>query len=162
MSKISGGRQNGRRTMGAASIEMCSVRVGDKLFGVPITLIIEILGNSPTQAVPLAPSFVGGLVHYRGEVLTTVSLRPLLNMPPRAEAPDVLVFEGPGGYFGLQVDTVGEVLTVTQAEFEQNPATLEAGHRALFAGAYKLADDLLVMLDPEKLDPLRLSGALSA
>jgi hypothetical protein len=29
----------------------------------------------------------------------------------------------------------------------------------LFDGAYKLADGLLVMLNPEQLDPMRLSAA---
>jgi hypothetical protein len=33
-----------------------------------------------------------------------------------------------------------------------------APQRALFAGAYKLKDSLLVMLDPERLDPMRLSA----
>ena len=29
----------------------------------------------------------------------------------------------------------------------------------LFAGAYKLRDELMVMLDPERLDPMRLAKA---
>jgi hypothetical protein len=32
----------------------------------------------------------------------------------------------------------------------------------LFAGAYKLKDSLLVMLDPEQLDPMHLSAAQAA
>jgi hypothetical protein len=32
----------------------------------------------------------------------------------------------------------------------------------LFAGAYKLKDSLLVMLDPEQLDPMRLSANRAA
>jgi len=55
------------------------------------------------------------------------------------------------------VDLVGEVLTVSSADFEPNPSILDQRRKALFAGAYKLKDKLLVMLDPEKLDPLRLS-----
>jgi chemotaxis signal transduction protein len=62
-------------TPGVAHLEMCSVRVGDTFFGVPITHILEIVGNTRPRSVPLAPEFVGGLIHYRGDVLTTVSLR---------------------------------------------------------------------------------------
>ena len=58
------------------------MRLGKALFGVPITHILEIVGGARPQPVPLAPAFVGGLVHYRGDVLTTVSLRQLLDMPP--------------------------------------------------------------------------------
>jgi purine-binding chemotaxis protein CheW len=152
-------------------LEMCSVRVGQTLFGLPITHILEIVGNTRPQAVPLAPAFVGGLIHYRGDVLTTVSLRQLLGLATQSVAVrkggkmsleghhDILVLESSGGCFGLLVDSVGEVLTVSSADHEPNPCILEERRRALFAGAYKLKEGLLVMLDPECLDPLRLAAA---
>jgi len=62
----------------------------------------------------------------------------------------------------LLVDSVGEVLTASSADHEPNPSILDERHRALFAGAYKLKDSLLVMLDPEQLDPMRLSAARAA
>jgi purine-binding chemotaxis protein CheW len=105
---------------------------------------------------------VGGLIHYRGDVLTTVSLRQLLEMPRRDGPQDILVIESAGGCFGLLVDSVGEVLTVSSVDFEPNPSILDERRRALFAGAYKLKDSLLVMLDPERLDPMRLSAARAA
>jgi purine-binding chemotaxis protein CheW len=146
----------------ATLVEVCSVRLGETLFGVPITHILEIVGAARPQPVPLAPIFVGGLVHYRGDVLTTVSLRQLLGLPPRNGPQDILVLESSGGIFGLLVDSVGEVLTIPSADHEPNPSILGERRRALFAGAYKLKDSLLVMLDPEQLDPMRLSAALAA
>jgi len=146
----------------ATQVEMCSVRLAQTLFGVPITHILEIVGGARPQPVPLAPGYVGGLVHYRGDVLTTVSLRHLLGMPAKEGAQDILVLESAGGCFGLLVDSVGEVLTVSSADHEPNPSILDERRRALFAGAYKLKDSLLVMLDPERLDPMRLSQAQAA
>ena len=140
-------------------VEMCSVRVEQTLFGVPITHILEIVGSARPQPVPLAPKFVGGLVHYRGDVLTTVSLRQLLGLGPKEGPQDILVLESAGGCFGLLVDSVGEVLTVSSADHEPNPSILDERRRALFAGAYKLKDSLLVMLDPERLEPMQLSQA---
>ena len=151
----------------AVMLEMCSVRVGQTLFGLPITHILEIVGNTRPQAVPLAPEFVGGLLHYRGDVLTTVSLRHLLGMPLQPDTAsrkgreghhDILVLESSGGCFGLLVDSVSEVLTVSSADHEPNPSTLDARRSALFAGAYKLKEGLLVVLDPERLDPVRLAA----
>jgi purine-binding chemotaxis protein CheW len=138
-------------------IEMCSVRVGDTLFGMPIVRILEILDAPATRPVPLAPAHIGGLVHYRGEILTAVSLRSLLGLPAHAEPPDLLVFEGKDGYFGLLVDAVGEVLMLSPQEFESNPSTLDDSRKALFSGAYKLECGLLVMLDPTRFDPVNLS-----
>lgn len=148
----------------AAVTEMCSVRVGTTLLVVPIGHILEIVGGARPQPVPLAPAFVGGLVHYRGDVLTTVSLRQLLDLPlldPHIDAPqDILVIESSGACFGLLVDSVGEVLTLSPAEHEPNPSILDERRKAFFCGAYKLKDKLLVMLDPERLDPVRLSESI--
>ena len=140
------------------SAEVCSVRVAQTLFGVPITYILEIVGDVQPQNVPLAPPFIGGLVHYRGDALTIVSLRQLLNLPICEGRQDILVLESVGGCFGLLVDSVGEVLTVSSADHEPNPSVMDKHRRALFAGTYKLQDSLLVMLDPERLEPMRLEN----
>jgi purine-binding chemotaxis protein CheW len=145
-----------------ASHEVCSVRVGDALFGIPISHILEIVGSARPQIVPLAPGFVGGLVHYRGDVLTTVSLRHLLGQTPIDKLQDILVLESTGGCFGVLVDPVCEVLTVLDEDFESNPSILDDKRKNLFTGAYKLKSSLLVMLDPKRLDPLWLSAAAAA
>jgi purine-binding chemotaxis protein CheW len=150
------------RKTSTGPIEMCSVRVGDMLFGIPISQILEILGSAHPQPVPLAPSFVGGLIHYRGDMLTTVSIRHLLGMAPLDGSQDVLVLEVPGGCFGVLVDSVGEVLRVCAEDHEPNPSTLDERGKALFTGSYKLKGNLLVIIEPERLDPLRLSGLQAA
>jgi purine-binding chemotaxis protein CheW len=158
----------------ATIVEICSVRVGTTIFGIPITHIVEIVGGALPQAVPLAPEFVGGLVHYRGDVLTTVSLRQLLGMSAHDGRQDILVLESASGCFGLLVDSVGEVLIVSSADHEPNPAVLNREmnggtegrpgkgtdmHRhTFFNGVYKLKESLLVTLDPERLDPMRLDA----
>lgn len=143
-------------------VEVCSVRLNSALYGVPIRHILEIVGSARPQPVPLAPAFVGGLFHYRGDVLTTVSLRFLLGLPALDAPQAVLVLESADGPFGLLVDSVSEVLALAESEIEPNPSTLGGDRRNLFAGAYKLRNQLLVMLDTEWLDPMRLSASLAA
>jgi purine-binding chemotaxis protein CheW len=141
-----------------APIEMCSVAVGGTLLGVLIRHVLEILGGVRPQPVPLAPKFIGGLVHSRGDVLTTVSVRELLGLPLVHGPQDILVVESVSGNFGVLVDSVGKVLTVSVESYEPNPSTLNERCRNLFAGAYKLENELLVALDPFRLDPAVLSG----
>jgi purine-binding chemotaxis protein CheW len=98
-------------------------------------------------------------VPYRGEVLTTVNLRALLGMEPHAGQCCVLVMEDDEAAerFGLVVDAVGGVVTVSGRMLEANPCTLEARGKWLFDGAYKMESGLMVRLDPQKLCPSRLS-----
>lgn len=137
-------------------VEICSVRVDQGFYGIPIQHILEIIGTVRPQHVPLAPSFVGGLVHYRGDVLTTVSLRQLLGIQVLNKPQAILVLENPSGCFGLLVDAVEEVITIPASDHEPNPPTLHESTRLFFAGSYRFSDRLLVMLDPEQLDPSRL------
>jgi purine-binding chemotaxis protein CheW len=83
-------------------------------------------------------------------------------MPPKDGPQDILVLDNSGGCFGLLVDSVGEVLTVSSADHEPNPSILDERRRIFFAGAYKLKGSLLIMLDPEQLDPMRLGAAQAA
>jgi len=158
--QAAGKRRNDKSA--ATLMEICSVRLGQAMYGVPISHILEIVGQARPQPVPLAPGFVGGLVHYRGDVLTVVTLRHLLHLPPLDGPQDILVLESPSGCYGLLVDSVGEVLTVPAADFEANPSTLDDARRDLVAGAYKLQNALMIMLDPERLDPVRLGLAEAA
>jgi len=136
--------------------------------GVPIARIAEIVGAVRPRPLPHAPWFVGGLVLYRGEVLTAVDLRRLLDIESESSCAEpcgwpcsMLVIESAGGAFGLLVDSVEEVLTVRGEDYEPTPSILNARYRELFGGAYKLEGRLLVMLNPERLDPGYLSGFLA-
>ncbi len=154
---IKGSASRRRKKTVAVESEVCSVRLADAWLGIPIAHILEIVGGIHPRPVPQAPGFVGGLVHYRGDVLTTVSLRYLFELPWREGSQDMLVIESGSGSFGLLVDSVGEVLTVSSSDFESCPSTIGDRRRMLFAGTYKLKDRLMLMLDPERLDPMRLA-----
>ena len=50
------------------------------MFGIDTTGDSRGAGSRAPQRVPLAPAYIAGVMPYRGEVLTTVSLRALLGM----------------------------------------------------------------------------------
>lgn len=141
------------------SISLCSMFAGNESFGIDTGKIREVLGKRELERVPMAPAFVAGVVPYRGDVLTAVSFRALLGLPESSEAGCVLVLEDDDGEerFGLMVDSVGGVVTVSGRMLEANPCTLEARCRWLFDGAYKMPTGLMVQLDPQKLRPSRLA-----
>jgi purine-binding chemotaxis protein CheW len=143
------------------AVSLCSLFAGSESFGIDTRKIREVLGNRDLQRVPMAPAFIGGVVPYRGEVLTTVDFRALLGMGEHTEASCVLVLEDEDGdeRFGLVVDAVGGVVTVNRNMLEANPCTLESRGKWLFDGAYKMETGLMVQLDPQKLRPSRLAEA---
>jgi purine-binding chemotaxis protein CheW len=143
----------------AGSVSICSLHVGAGLFGIDTRQIREVLGSTRPQSVPLAPSYIAGVVPYRGEVLTTVCFRVLLGMQALAGAHCVLVLDGDDTQerFGLMVDGVAGVITMAGDAYDPNPSALDLRSMALFDGAYKLPSGLIVRLDPQRLQPSRLA-----
>ena len=143
------------------AVSLCSMFAGSESFGIDTRKIREVLGKRDLQRVPMAPAFIGGVVPYRGEVLTTVDFRAVLGMGEHTDSSCVLVLEDEDGEerFGLVVDAVGGVVTVNRNMLEANPCTLELREKWLFDGAYKMQTGLMVQLDPQKLRPSRLAEA---
>jgi purine-binding chemotaxis protein CheW len=141
------------------AVSLCSMFAGSESFGIDTRKIREVLGKRELQRVPMAPAFIGGVVPYRGEVLTAVDLRALLGMGESGATSCVLVLEDDevAERFGLMVDEVGGVVTVNRRMLETNPCTLEPRGKWLFDGAYKMQTGLMVQLDPKKLRPSRLA-----
>jgi purine-binding chemotaxis protein CheW len=112
------------------AVSLCSLYAGSEIFGIDTRKIREVLGQREPQRVPMSPPFVAGVVPYRGEVLTAVNLRALLGMEEHTGG-CVLVMEDEAAAerFGLVVDAVGGVVTVSERSFEANPCTLEARGR---------------------------------
>ncbi len=133
------------------AVSLCSLFVGSETFGIDTGKIREVLGQRDLQRVPMSPAFIAGVISYRGEVLTTVNLRALLEMEAHSGRSCVLVMEDDEveERFGLVVDSVGGVVTVSRRMLEANPCTLEARGKRLFDGAYKMEAGLMVRLDPQ-------------
>jgi len=119
------------------------------LFGVDVDDVQEVFRYHDLTPVPLAPATVGGLINLRGQVVTALDLRTRMGLPPRADGvkPMNVVVRVDGEVVSLLVDTVGDVVDVSDDMFEPPPDTLTSRHRELIHGAFKLDDRLLLALD---------------
>jgi purine-binding chemotaxis protein CheW len=138
-------------------VSLCAFRAGLGLFGIDTRQIREVLGAVAPQPVPLAPKYIAGVMPYRGEVLTTVSLRVLLGLERSSGANCALVLDDENeDRFGLMVDGVGGVVTMARSALEPNPSVPDVRSRTLFGGFYRMPSGLMVRLDPQRLRPSRL------
>jgi purine-binding chemotaxis protein CheW len=139
-------------------VKLCSLCVGMQSFGVETSEVQEVLGRVRPQLVPRAPKFVAGVIAYRGEVLTAVSLPALLGLP-KGEEPLVAVVmrnDEMREQFALLVDSFADVVEVEQELWEPNPAVLDESKKALYSGVYRMESATMVRLESDKLQPSRL------
>ncbi|WP_207539299.1 chemotaxis protein CheW [Sabulicella rubraurantiaca] len=130
-----------------------TLTVCGQLCGVPVLSVRDVLGLQSITRIPLAPSEVAGSLNLRGRIVTAIDLRPRLGLPPRsADTPAMsVVVEVGGELYSLLADGVGEVLSLDAAERAPNPPTLEEAWRQVSLGVHRLGEDLLVLLDVERL-----------
>ena len=135
----------------SANHQYCTFYLGEQCFGLDVLKVQEIVRSQPLTRVPLAHPMVRGLINLRGQIVTAIDLRERLDLPEREDAcePVNVVVQTDDGAVSLLVDEIGDVLEVTEQQFERPPETLQGSARDLIQGAYKLPDRLLVILDPD-------------
>lgn len=133
--------------------DFVTVTVARQLFGIPVLTVQDILGPQRITRIPLAPPEVAGSLNLRGRIVTAIDVRLRLNLPGRTkEKPGMsIVVDLRGELYSLMVDSVGEVLSLSNDDFERNPATLDPRWREVSTGIYRLNGQLMVVLDVPRL-----------
>ena len=124
-------------------------RVGSLCFGVDVAQAKEIIKYQSMTPVPLAPSFVRGLINLRGQIITAIDLRALLEMEPAPAGmrPMNVVIQIGTEVISLLVDRVGDVIDMEASWFEPTPETLSPRISSLITGLFKLKKELVLVLD---------------
>ena len=127
--------------------------IADQICGVPVLAVRDILSDQAITRVPLAAPEIAGSLNLRGRIVTAIDVRLLLKLPPApaGTARMSVVAEQNGELYALLVDQVSEVLTMREADFEQNPPTLPAIWAEHSKGVYRLEGQLMVVLDVARL-----------
>ncbi|WP_027284063.1 chemotaxis protein CheW [Rubritepida flocculans] len=138
---------------GDAAQMVLTLTVAGQLCGVPVLAVRDVLGVQSITPIPLAPREVAGSLNLRGRIVTAVDLRVRLGLAPAGEAKGAMsvVVEIGGELYSLLADAVGEVLSLDPAERAANPPTLDPAWREVSLGVHRLGEQLLVLLDVERL-----------
>lgn len=138
---------------GTGSQDYVTVILDGQLLGIPVLAVHDVLNQQRITKIPLSEEWVAGVLNLRGRIVTAIDLRVRLGLPPRAEGEKSMsvVVEHNEEPYSLQIDRVGEVLSLSDELFEKNPITLDQRWREISKGIYRLDKELMAVLDVEKL-----------
>lgn len=134
-------------------LEVASFYLGNALMGVPIDRIEEINHQLDLTPVPHAPACVRGLINLRGQVVTVIDLRVALGLDPAVQTRQTcnIVVRSQGELIGVAVDRIADVVCLRWSDLEPSPANVAGADGQYFSGVYKLPEELLIVLDAEKI-----------
>ncbi|MEO9274061.1 chemotaxis protein CheW [Marinomonas sp. 5E14-1] len=125
----------------------------DEIYGVNVMQVKEVLRYSEIAPVPGAPSFVLGIIHLRGTVVTVMDTRQRFGLAPGeiTDSTRIMILEVEGHVIGMLVDAVSEVVYLRQSEIEVSPSVGNEESSKFIQGVCHKNDILLILVDLDKL-----------
>lgn len=142
------------------SQDFVTVMLEGQILGIPVLAVHDVLNAQQITQIPLAEDWIAGVLNLRGRIVTAIDLRRRLGLPPREAGKTSMsvVVEHNEEPYSLQIDRVGEVLSLEDQLFEKNPVTLDPRWREVSLGIYRLKDQLLPILDVDRLLAFETNG----
>lgn len=133
--------------------DFVTIWLDGQMCGIPVLEVHDVLSKQVITKIPQSPEAVAGVLNLRGQIVTAINLRKRLKLADREEGSEEMnvVVEYQNEPYSLIIDKVGDVLSLSENAFERNPVTLEACWQGVSDGIYRLEEELLVILDIEKL-----------
>jgi purine-binding chemotaxis protein CheW len=141
--------------------EYVTFLVAGQRFGLPILRVQDVFVPDRITRVPLASPEVAGLINLRGRIITLIDMRRRLGLSDAVAVESVMAIgiESRGESYGLLVDSVGEVLKLDDNLREANPVNLEPRLAELSSGIHRLEEQLLVLIDVDRVLGLAATAA---
>ncbi len=128
-------------------------KLGNEEYGVPITQVKEINRLTTTTKVPRSPAFVEGIINLRGQIIPIIDMKKRFDLPLTEYTGEarIIVIQVGDHTFGVEVDSVSEVLRINSGNIEPAPHIVCSIDARYITGVAKVGDRLLILLDLDKL-----------
>lgn len=148
----------------SSELQLVTFNLGKEEFAVPILQIQEINRLVEITRVPKSPDFVEGVINLRGKVIPIIDLRKRFSLPQAelGKYSRVVVINMDGRMIGLIVDSVSEVLRLSEEAVEPAPPIVAGIDSEYIKGLGKIEGRLLILLDLNKILSKEEKGELVA
>jgi len=130
-------------------IQIVGFRIGRETFGVPISMVREIVRVPEITSVPNAPDYIEGVINLRGRIIPVLDLRKRFGV--KSAEPNkknrIVVVELGARAIGLIVNSASEVLRIPPSEIEEPHSVFQEGELDFITGVGKLKGRLVILLD---------------
>ena len=135
------------------SMQLVSFKLGNEMYGIEITKIREIILVGEITQIPETPHYIKGLINLRSSVIPVIDLRARFSLPEGelGEESRIMVLNVGNRTIGIVVDSVNEVLRVTQDQVSPAPPTVASLGNRYMTGLVRLDEQLLILLDVDHL-----------
>jgi purine-binding chemotaxis protein CheW len=133
-------------------LQVVGFRIGRETFGLPISIVREIVRVPEITSVPNAPDYIEGVINLRGRIIPVVDLRKRFGDKSfeRNKKNRIVVVELGARAVGLIVHSASEVLRIPPSDIDEPHNVFKEGELNYITGIGKLNGRLVILLDLSK------------
>jgi len=130
-------------------LQVVGFRIGRETFGLPISIVREIVRVPEITSVPNAPDYIEGVINLRGRIIPVVDLRKRFGDKSfeRNKKNRIVVVELQSRAVGLIVNSASEVLRIPPTDIDEPHNLFKEGELNYITGIGKLNGRLVILLD---------------
>ncbi|MGB6483390.1 MAG: chemotaxis protein CheW [Candidatus Acidiferrales bacterium] len=134
-------------------LQIVGLRIGRETYGVPISLVREIVRVPEITVVPNAQKYVEGVINLRGKIISVVDLRKRFGETDveNNKKNRIVVVELENRTVGLIVNSASEVLKIPPSDIEPPSSVFLNGEIDYVTGVGKLNNRLIILVDLNKI-----------
>lgn len=126
--------------------------IDGRLYGIDVMKVQEVTKPLQVTLMRTAPPFVKGLINLRGQIATAIGLRELFSLTPDDSLMKMtVVCKVDDVLLSLLVDNIGDVVEVSDKNFEPTPQTIPANIKIFMQGVYKTDVAILSIINLESI-----------
>ncbi len=127
--------------------------LGKESYGIDIKYVIEIIGIQSITEIPELPEYVKGIINLRGKIIPVLDVRLKFKKEPKEynDRTCVVVVDIKEVSIGLIVDSVAEVITISEEDIVEPPQLNKGFSNRYIKKIGKIGNEVKLLLDCEKL-----------
>ena len=135
------------------TMQLCSFKVADALFGLDTMLVQEIIKVPEITKVYQAPEETIGIINLRGKIVTIIDLAIKFDLPTEVETKDrrIIIVESQNEPFGLMVDHINDVIHIDGDKMGSAPANVKITQGRFISGVFRDDEQLIAILNIEEI-----------
>ncbi|HSG21779.1 MAG TPA: chemotaxis protein CheW [Azonexus sp.] len=133
--------------------EYLTFTLGSEEYAIDILKVQEIRGYEPPTLIANAPPFIKGVINLRGIIVPVVDLRIKFNLGKIEYTPFtvVVILNVARRVIGVVVDSVSDVISLTQAQIRPAPDFSGTFDTRYILGLASQGDRMMIVTDIERL-----------
>lgn len=133
--------------------EFLAFTLGKEEYGIDILKVQEIRGYEAVTRIANSPEFIKGVVNLRGIIVPIVDMRIKFQLgePTYDQFTVVIILNIGGRVVGMVVDSVSDVITLTQEQIKPAPEMGTTFDSDYLIGLGTLEQRMLILVDIDKL-----------